>query len=207
MKNLAAMLLIGGLSAQFSTGVMAGVVEGDIEAGKSKAAVCGACHGADGNSKNPQWPSLAGQHANYLLAQLQAYKDGSRKNPIMASQASLLSEADMKNLSVFFAAQKAKVGVGSPDSVEVAGALYRGGNSETGVAACNACHGPQGEGNLAAGYPAIGGQQKGYLADQLKAFRSGSRKGTATGDMMSAVAKNLTDDEIAALAAYLPGLH
>lgn len=203
MKKLAATLLLAGFVAQ----AQAGVVNGDVDAGKAKAAVCGACHGADGNSKNSQWPSLAGQHANYLVAQMKAFKSGARKDPIMGAQASLLSDEDINNLSVFYAAQTLKPGVGSPDAVEVAGALYRGGNSETGVAACNACHGPQGEGNMAAGYPSIGGQQKDYLAKQLKEFRNGSRKGTATGDMMSAVAANLTDDEIAALAAYLPGLN
>ena len=81
---------------------------GDAAAGKAKAAVCAACHGADGNSMNPMWPKLAGQHAPYLVAQLKAFKSGTRKNPLMSPQAAALSDKDMENLAAYFSSQKAK---------------------------------------------------------------------------------------------------
>lgn len=81
---------------------------GDAAAGKAKAAICGACHGMDGNSINPLWPNLAGQHEAYTVKQLKAFKDGSRKDPVMAPQASMLSDEDMENVAAYFASQKAK---------------------------------------------------------------------------------------------------
>lgn len=82
--------------------------DGDAAAGASKAAVCGACHGVDGNSTNPDWPNLAGQHAKYLAAQLKAFKDGTRTNPLMSPQATSLSDADMNDLAAYFSSQKPK---------------------------------------------------------------------------------------------------
>lgn len=79
---------------------------GDAAAGKSKAASCGACHGPDGNSTNPLWPKLAGQHAAYLVKQLEAFKSGERKDPLMSPMAAGLSEQDMKDLAAYYAAQK-----------------------------------------------------------------------------------------------------
>ena len=199
--------LLLALGLVFNVSWAADAIQGDAERGKTKAAACGACHGADGNSANPQWPNLAGQHASYIAAQLQAYKTQTRKNPIMLGQAANLSEQDMQDLGAYFAAQKAKPGVASPDSVEVAEPLYRGGNAESGVPACLACHGPKGQGNLAAAYPVIAGQHAEYTAMQLKAYRDGSRAGTDAAKMMSNVAAGLSDAEIDALASYLQGLH
>ena len=82
--------------------------DGDIKQGEAKAAVCFACHGQQGNSQMPDWPKLAGQHAKYLVTQLRAFKDGSRKNPLMSPQAAALSEQDMQNLAAYFAAQSPK---------------------------------------------------------------------------------------------------
>ena len=81
---------------------------GDAAAGKAKSAVCGACHGPDGNSANPLWPKLAGQHAAYLVKQLKDFKSGARKDPVMAPMASPLSDQDMENLAAYFASQKQK---------------------------------------------------------------------------------------------------
>lgn len=82
---------------------------GDINAGKEKAAMCAACHGADGNSTDPQFPRLAGQYANYLERALQEYRSGDRKNPIMAGMAGGLSDADIANLAAYFSSQKGLV--------------------------------------------------------------------------------------------------
>ena len=81
---------------------------GDVAAGKSKAATCIACHGQDGNSANPAWPKLAGQHAVYLEKQMKDFRDGKRKDPMMAPMAASLSDTDISNLAAYFAAQKQK---------------------------------------------------------------------------------------------------
>lgn len=81
---------------------------GDAAAGKSKSAACAACHGPDGNSTNPVWPNLAGQHEAYLVKQLKAFKSGERKDPLMSPMAAALSEQDMENLAAYYASQKAK---------------------------------------------------------------------------------------------------
>jgi cytochrome c553 len=80
----------------------------DAAAGKAKSATCAACHGADGNSANPMWPKLAGQHAPYLEKQMKDFRDGRRKDPVMAPMAAALSDADIANLAAYFASQKQK---------------------------------------------------------------------------------------------------
>jgi cytochrome c553 len=81
---------------------------GDAAAGKSKSAVCMACHGPTGTSPNPLWPNLAGQKAPYLVKQLKAFKSGARKDPIMAPMAAPLSDQDMENLAAYYSSQKQK---------------------------------------------------------------------------------------------------
>ena len=78
---------------------------GDAAAGKSKSVVCAACHGADGNSANPMWPHLAGQHAPYLVKQMKDFKSGARKDPVMAPMAKPLSDQDIENLAAYFASR------------------------------------------------------------------------------------------------------
>ena len=97
------------LFAIFALAAMsASAAGGDAKLGEAKAGVCMACHGPQGNSTNPDWPKLAGQHASYLVKQLQAFKSGARKDPLMSSQAVPLSDDDMINLAAYFAAQKQK---------------------------------------------------------------------------------------------------
>jgi cytochrome c553 len=81
---------------------------GDVAAGKAKSASCAACHGANGMSANPLWPNLAGQHAAYLVKQLEAFKSGARKDPVMSPMAAPLSKQDMENLAAYFASQTPK---------------------------------------------------------------------------------------------------
>lgn len=181
--------------------------KGDPEAGKAKSTACAACHGADGNSVNPEWPKIAGQHPQYLYSSLAAYKNGERNNALMNGLAAGLSEADMRDLAAYYASMEQTPGVANPDLVPVGEALWRGGNSETGVPACSACHGPAGKGNAAAKYPRVAGQHAAYSALSLKAYRDGTRAGTASAVMMSQVATRLTDAEIEALASYMAGLH
>ena len=81
---------------------------GDPAAGKAKAVVCSACHGVDGNSTNPIWPKLAGQHEAYLAKQIRAFRDGVRVDPTMAPMVSILKEEDIDDIAAFYASQKPK---------------------------------------------------------------------------------------------------
>jgi cytochrome c553 len=182
---------------------------GNPQAGATKAAVCGACHGPGGNSSNPEWPKLAGQHSAYTYHELVELKNGERKSPVMGPLATPLSDQDMRDLAAYFAAQKATPGVASPDAVPVAQKLYRAGDAARQLPACAACHGPQGIGNAAAKYPRIGGQHAKYNATMLRGYRS--QAGAADLDpeaaIMAAIAAKLSDAEIEALASYVNGLH
>jgi len=133
----------------FSTALIAlpASAAGDAAAGQAKAAACASCHGADGNSANPDWPKLAGQHDKYLAKQLADFKAGNRKNAMMAPMAAGLSEQDMADIAAFFSSQTLSGGKSDPKLVDAGEKLYRGGNATTGVAACMACHGPSGMGN------------------------------------------------------------
>ncbi len=184
-----------------------GLVDGSLEAGKTKAIRCGACHGPDGNSVNPQWPSIAGQHAPYIVRQLEAFQNGERTNILMSSQAMTLTEQDMKDVAVFFAAQPAAAkSVADPGLVEKGEALYRGGDMESGAAACLTCHGPTGRGNPSARYPLLRGQHATYIAATLREYANETRKSDGTTRIMRDIAKRLSEDDIVAVAAYVQGL-
>lgn len=94
---------VGGVCLSISVAAQAG---GDAAAGKEKAATCGACHGADGNSSVPTNPILAGQYQSYLVQALQSYRDGSRQNAIMSGFAAQLSDADIADLAAWFSSQE-----------------------------------------------------------------------------------------------------
>lgn len=184
-----------------------GLVGGSYDEGKLKAVRCGACHGPEGNSVNPQWPSIAGQHAPYIVRQLQAFQNGERTNILMTSQAMTLTEQDMKDVAVFFSAQPAAAkAVADPALVEKGQALYRGGHKETGAAACLTCHGPTGRGNPAAAYPLLRGQHATYIAATLREYATDTRKSDGTTKIMRDIAKRLSEDDIVAVAAYVQGL-
>jgi cytochrome c553 len=131
---------------------------GDAAQGAQKAAVCGACHGVTGNSVNPEWPNLAGQPESYIVAQLKAFKEGARVDPLMTPMAAPLTEKDMQDLGAHFARQT-PAGLEADPSLWKAGEkLYRGGDASREIPACIACHGPQGRGNGPAGFPALRAQ-------------------------------------------------
>ena len=179
---------------------------GDATAGKQKAQTCAACHGVDGNSTNPVWPNLAGQHAEYLMKQLRDFKDGKRENPQMSPMAVNLSEQDILDLAAYFSTQQAGPGAADPGQIELGQKLYRAGNIDTGVPACMACHGPAGHGNPAAMYPAVAGQHNAYTMLQLKAFREGQRTNDPN-EIMRTIAGRMTGVEIKAVSEYMQGLH
>ena len=174
--------------------------------GQQKAAVCGACHGADGNSINPAWPSLAGQGADYLVKQLKAYKSGSRQNGLMSPMAANLTEMDMKQIADYFANQSPKIYFSSSENTITAKKIYHGGDKSRGIPACMACHGPNGAGNPAAKYPSLRGQHADYTENQLLSYRDETRD-TDQQMMMRSIAAKLSDEEINQLAKYVSALH
>ena len=184
------------------TGVQA---SGDASSGQTKSATCVACHGPDGNSPNPIWPKLAGQHPEYILKQLGEFKAGVRKNDLMSPMAAPLSEQDMQDLAAYFSSQTQTPGTAAADKVQLGERIYRAGNTSSGVAACMACHGPAGAGNPSANFPRISGQHAAYLEQTLMHFRSGERNNDPAG-MMRGDAAAMTDEEIAAVAQYMQGL-
>lgn len=197
------MLVLTGLAISVTTSVWA--EGGNAEAGKTKSATCAACHGADGNSVNPEWPKLAGQHESYIVKQLMNFKNDERVNPTMTPMAKPLSDADMADLAAYFSSQARKLGEADQSKVTLGEQVYKGGNNASGVAACAACHGPTGAGNPAANFPGLNGQQTTYIKNQLNAFRKGERANDA-GKMMRNIAANMTDAEMDAVAEYISGL-
>ena len=211
MKLVANVLIAAALVA----GANIANAAGDAEAGKNKAAVCGACHGADGNSAIPNFPKLAGQGTAYTVKQLQDIKSGARSVPEMAGIVPGLSEQDMEDLAAYFAAQTPTKGAADPALVERGQTLFRAGNAENGVTACAGCHGATGKGMPEAGFPALAGQHTAYLEAQLKAFRAAGREdhegkrrdNDGESKMMRATAARLSDDDIKALASYINGMY
>jgi len=180
--------------------------EGDAAAGQGKSALCATCHGADGNSEIPMNPKLAGQGYKYLLKQLTEYKSGARENAVMSGIAATLSEQDMADLAAWYSSQEVTLEGADPELLELGESLYRYGNSEIGVAACSACHGPKGKGVAPAGFPSLSGQHAEYTRTQLEYFRSGERNNDANA-MMRMTAERLTDAELEAVSSYVSGLH
>lgn len=178
---------------------------GSVEAGAAKAVACGACHGANGNSVNPEWPSLAGLGADYISEQLYNFKSGKRVNAIMAGMVAALSPDDMADLGAYFDSLK-NTGLESDPSYWQAGEkLYRGGDPSRGIPACMACHGPTGAGNGPAKFPALRGQHSVYVIKQLTDYASGART-TGPNAIMQTIAKRLTPDDMRNLAAYVQGI-
>ena len=196
---------------------------GNSTAGKEKAGSCAGCHGEDGNSLMPTFPKLAQQHTSYLVKQLHAFKDGSRNDPVMAPMAMALSDADIADLGAYFSSQTISANPEpslpppeDPDEpvdenmakatmqalLATGSNLYRNGNKETEVSACIACHGPAGEGNKPAAFPALHSQHPDYLIKTLTDFKSGARNKNPD-NMMNMIAKKMSDEEIKAVSYYI----
>ncbi|MGR9086363.1 MAG: c-type cytochrome [Gammaproteobacteria bacterium] len=197
--------------------------EGKINAGKEKSVSCAGCHGETGNSSAPTFPKLAQQHASYLVKQLRVFKDGSRQDPMMSPMAMAMSEEDMADIGAFYADQKIsrnempvlpeadedlpeakKTGksLTVPELIAKGSDLYRNGDLEREVSACIACHGPFGEGNKPAAFPALRSQHADYLIKSLQDFKSGARSNNPE-NMMHMIAKKMTDEEIQAVSYHI----
>ncbi|MCH4872335.1 MULTISPECIES: c-type cytochrome [Pseudomonas] len=182
-------------------------IVGDASAGQAKTAVCGACHGPDGNSAAPNFPKLAGQGERYLLKQLTDIKDGKRQVLEMTGQLTNLSEQDLADIAAYYAKQKNSVGAADPKLVERGQALFRGGDLSKGLPACTGCHSPDGVGNAPAGFPHLGGQHADYIEKQLIGFREGDRTNDGDSMTMRSISAKLSNKDIKALASYIQGLH
>ncbi|MEW6678176.1 MAG: c-type cytochrome [Pseudomonadota bacterium] len=168
--------------------------------------VCAACHSADGNSTNPIYPSLAGQHPEYIAKQLTEFRSGARRNATMAPNAAKLSDDDILNLAAHYSAQPPKTRQAKDAELAAEGRkLFMGGNQGSGVPACSACHGPAGAG-IPVQFPRLANQHSKYVLSQLKNFRSGDRANDG-GKMMQVIARKMTDQEMKAVAEYISGLH
>jgi cytochrome c553 len=180
---------------------------GDAAAGQDKAVMCGACHGADGNSAAPNFPKLAGQGERYLLKQLNDIKSGDRSVVEMTGLLDNLSDQDLADISAYYASQKMSVGAADPKLLERGEALFRGGKLNEGMPACTGCHSPDGAGLAAAGFPQLGGQHAGYVAKQLTDFREGNRTNDGDSMIMRAIAAKLSNKDIEAVSSFIQGLH
>ena len=163
----------------------------------SAAQACASCHNADGNSAIAANPKLAQQHPEYILKQLQDFKSGKRKSPIMQPLAAKLSDQDMRDIAWFVGSKKIKTGFSKEkDLVALGERIYRGGIADRQIPACAGCHSPNGAG-MPAQYPRLGGQHADYTAAQLVAFRDKVRLNSVP---MNDVAAKLNDREIKAVA-------
>ena len=187
-------------------------ISGDATKGSQLVDSCAACHGADGNSISTDWPKLSGQNQRYLYEQLMYFRDGDRMNALMMSVTpylQTLSDDDLKNIAAFYSQYKTTVGQAKNDEelLSLGTQLYRFGNIKKQIPACTSCHAVYGQGNSLAGYPAVSGQQIGYLTSSLKAYRSKERNSGESSIIMQSISENLTDLEIEALANYMHGLY
>ena len=211
MKLLAPLLMAAALAASSLSAIAAeekpvttGPAKPDLVKGEaSYTAVCAACHGADGNSTVTIQPKLAQQHPEYLAKQLEEFKNGKRKNPVMQGFASMLSPEDMRNISFWAASQKLKPGFAKDRAlVSLGERIYRGGIADRQIPACAACHSPNGAG-IPVQFPRLGGQHADYTTAQLVAFRDGVRTNSV---QMTGVAAKMNDREIKAVSDYIAGL-
>jgi len=187
-------------------------ISGDASVGAQLVDSCAACHGVDGNSISTDWPKLSGQNQRYLYEQLKYFRDGLRMNALMMSVTpylQTLTDEDLKDIAAFYSKYNSTVGQAKNDKemLELGTQLYRFGNIKKQIPACTSCHAVYGQGNSLAGYPAVAGQQIGYLTSTLKAYRSKERNAGESSLVMQSIASNLTDNEIDALANYMHGLY
>lgn len=199
MKNLLISLIV-------SAGLMSVAHAGDVEAGKAKSATCGACHGADGNSLAPTFPKIAGQGERYLIKQLKDIRDGQRQVPEMTAFVSGLTDEDIADISAYFAAQAATNGGAKEELVPLGQKIYRAGIAKKGIPACLACHGPDGKGIEAAGFPRLAGQHDAYTTAQLNKFSMEQRTNDGDTRTMRDIANRMHPTEIEAVSSYIQGL-
>jgi cytochrome c553 len=164
--------------------------------------VCSSCHGPDGRSISPTFPRLAGQQKDYIVAQLQAFRDKTRADPhaqtYMWGMAARLSDPTIDGIASYYASQTPVAGEpGTSPEIAAGKKIYTEGIPSESVPACMACHGEKAEGN--GPIPRLAGQHHAYLARQLEAFASMAR----ANEIMHENSKDLTPEQISEVTAYL----
>ena len=198
-------LILAGIALFFLTSAAA--LAGDAAAGKTKSAACGGCHGFDGNSPIATYPKLAGQNEAYIVKQVKDFKaNTTRQNAIMLGMVAAVSDEDAADIGAYFQAQSLSQAATFDEAKAAAGReLYKGGNLQTGIPACQACHGPTGSGTAGIGYPQLGGQYVEYTLAQLKAFKDGTRSNDDK-ELMRSIVEKLSDEDMDAVANYIASL-
>jgi cytochrome c553 len=166
---------------------------------------CATCHGPQGHSYSPKFPVLAGQHANYLAAQLEAFKAQTRGDAdavgYMWGMASPLDSATIAALSDYYSQQHPTAGPRSAPALVARGKqIYQQGDSAKGIPPCSACHGPDAAGTDA--FPRLAGQHVQYLMKQLRSFQNNMRNVA----VMHGVAQGLQREDMLSIASYLQSL-
>ena len=198
-------LILASVAAFF---LMSGAaIAGDAAAGKAKSAACGGCHGFDGNSAIVTYPKLAGQNEAYIVKQVKDFKANSdRQNAIMLGMVAAVSDEDAADIGAYFQSQMLKeAAIHDADKAAAGRDLYKGGDLQKGIPACQACHGPKGSGAAGIGYPQIGGQYVDYTLAQLKAFKDGSRKNDDK-MLMRSIVEKMSEKDMIAVANYIASL-
>lgn len=164
--------------------------------------LCAACHNPDGNSTSPRNPKLAGLDAAYITKQIVDFKSLKRADEVMGSMAGRITEPEIASLATHYSKQKRTPGIVTNPALAAQGQLiYDEGIDSSAVPACAGCHEKDGSGSKK--FPRLAGQHTAYLIIQMKNFRVGLRNNDGR---MRAVAKRMTDQEIAAAAEYITGL-
>lgn len=198
-------MFVNGISGLLILGLSQAILaESNPEAGQEKAAMCGGCHGEDGNATAPMFPKLAAQHATYLKKQLHEFKSGKRVQATMNAMAEGLSDEDIDDISAFYAGKTLNHEVLPGNTAGEK--LYKAGNAKAGLPACSGCHGPKGSGNAPALFPRLGGQYAAYLESTLHEFKAGQRANDMNA-MMRSVAQKLSDEDITAVSEYIESLN
>lgn len=192
------------MAAAFAASVQATPsLQGNATLGEQKAAVCAACHGPMGNSVNPLWPSLAGQHEGYVRKHLMLFRSGERVAPLMNPQSANLTDQDIADLAAYYAKQTPKPGLANAEAnLKLGERLYRAGDHKAGITACVACHGPSGRGNPLTDTPNLQGLKADYLAEQLRAYQTGARSASK----MTPLSALMNEAQIEAVSAFMEGL-
>ena len=188
----------------WTTATRALMARGNAAHGAALATACNNCHGASGVSSDAAFPNLAGQSVDAIYKQLEDYRSGKRNTEVMGVFVSPLSPQDILDLAAHFASLPNPFGASAPgpaSSAAIARNLVEVGSPMRGIASCATCHGPMG---LVPGAPELRGQQRAYLEQEMQALKSGARRNDIS-EQMRNVARQLTGEEIATLAAYYAG--
>jgi len=212
-----------GVSEQQATQTYGSATDSTDAGARVAETKCAACHGLDGNSRDPQYPKLAGQNPNYLYWQLQSFRNGVRASDIMSPMVASLSDGDVAAAASYYARQARQPDPIKDEALVFSGkrVFFLGAGGGMGPP-CAMCHGsagqrrmpmmgrmPMGPGmmgmmgpgmmGMMADIPSLDGQHANYVIDQLNRFATGQRQGT----MMNRIAAALTEADKRAVAEFV----